>query len=179
VEPSRAAGVQLPPPTRGDTTDLVNDFPAFKRSAVRYWERRRLIYNVALVLPAWLGYEFTDMMNWVGDRHERYYGFTISLLVVSAIGANICYTFAYALEFLRGSDDPSSNWLRQERTLCFVFGVLFAMLLALIGGRNIALAEWSYGASQRRLSSQLHTSPGSPSIRAAVVRGSQTEFQVI
>ncbi|MBN9693230.1 MAG: hypothetical protein J0M24_23560 [Verrucomicrobia bacterium] len=87
----------------------MNDFPAFKRSAVRYWERRRLIYNVALVLPAWLGYEFTDMMNWVGDRHERHYGFTISLLVVSAIGANICYTFAYALEFLRGSDDPSSN----------------------------------------------------------------------
>lgn len=163
----------------------MNDFPAFKRSAVTYWERRRLIYNVALVLPAWLGYEFTDMMNWVGDRHERYYGFTIPLLVVSVIGANICYTFAYALEFLRGSDDPSSSWLRQERTLCFVFGVLFAMLLALIGGRNIALAEWSYGSSQRRLRSHLHESqavpisPESRWLRPAVDPRAPTEFQVI
>ena len=61
---------------------------------------------------------------------------------MSAFGANVCYSFAYALEFLFGSDEPTSRWMRFGRTGTFVAGVLFAMLLALIGGRNIAGMEY-------------------------------------
>jgi hypothetical protein len=61
------------------------------------------------------------------------------------VGANICYSFAYAVEFLFGSDDPASHWLRFGRTTTFAGGVLFAMLLALIGGYNIAQMHWYYG----------------------------------
>jgi hypothetical protein len=123
----------------------MRDFQAFRRSTVRYWERRRIIYNGALVLPALLGYGYTDTLNWVGDPHRIHYGYMIPLFLVSAVGANICYSFSYALEFVFGSDDPTSRWLRSGRTAAFVFGVLFAMLLALIGGRNIANMEWHYG----------------------------------
>jgi hypothetical protein len=123
----------------------MRDFHAFRKSAVRYWERRRIIYNAALVLPALVGYGLTDALNWVGDPHRTHYGYIIPLFLVSAVGANICYSFSYALEFIFGSDDPTSRWLRSGRTAAFVFGVLFAMLLALIGGRNIAMMEWSYG----------------------------------
>jgi hypothetical protein len=123
----------------------MRDFHAFRKTAVRYWERRRIIYNVALVLPALVGYGLTDTLNWVGDPHRTHYSFIIPLFLVSAIGANVCYSFSYALEFIFGSDDPTSRWLRFGRTAAFVCGVLFAMLLALIGGRNIADMEWHYG----------------------------------
>jgi hypothetical protein len=61
---------------------------------------------------------------------------------VSALGANICYSFAYVLEFFLGSDEPTSRWLRFGRITVFVAGVLFAMLLALVGGWNIAQLDY-------------------------------------
>lgn len=123
----------------------MQEFRAFRRSAVRYWERRRIIYNFALVLPAFAGFGLADTLNWVGDPHTIHYGYILTLFLISAVGANICYSFSYALEFVFGSDDPNSRWLRLGRTAFFVGGVLFAMFLALIGGRNIADMEWHYG----------------------------------
>lgn len=123
----------------------MRDFRAYRRSAIRYWERRRIIYNLALVFPAIFSYGFIDTINWVGDPHEIHYSYIIPLFIGSAVGANICYSFAYVLEFLFGTDDPLSGWLRSGRTTSLVAGVLFAMLLALIGGRNIAMMEWQYG----------------------------------
>jgi hypothetical protein len=34
----------------------MRDFPAFRASAIRYWEKRRIFYNLALILPALIGY---------------------------------------------------------------------------------------------------------------------------
>jgi len=120
----------------------MRDFHAFRRSAVGYWERRRIIYNAALVLPALFGYMVTAGLAYVGDPHPTLYRFLLIWFSLSAIGANVCYSFAYTLEFFFGSDDPASRWLRYGRTTAFVGGVLFAMLLALIGGRNIAMMEF-------------------------------------
>src|SRR5947207_7512246 len=120
------------------------DYHAFRHTAIGYWERRRVIYNLALLLPAWFGYGFTDTLNWVGDPHETHYSYILPWFALSAIGANICYSFAYALEFIVGSDDPGSQWIRYGRKAAFVGGVVFAMVLALIGGRNIALMEWCH-----------------------------------
>jgi hypothetical protein len=123
----------------------MRDYHASRHTAICYWERRRIIYNIALLLPAWFGYGFTDFLNWAGDPHQTHYSYILPWIALSALGANICYSFAYALEFLFGSDDPTSRWMRYGRTTAFVGGVLFAMLLALIGGRNIAMMEWHYG----------------------------------
>ena len=120
----------------------MQDFRAFKYSAVRYWERRRLIYNAALASPALLGYMLTAAIAYAGDPHPTLYRFMLVWFSLSAIGANICYSFAYALEFLFGSDEPNSRWLRFGRTTAFVGGLLFAMALALFGGRNIAMMEF-------------------------------------
>jgi hypothetical protein len=123
----------------------MHDHPAFRKATIRYWERRRIIYNLALVPPAFVGYGLADTFNWVGDPHKTHYGFVIFWLAMSAFGANICYSFAYALEFLFGCDTPKSRWLRFGRTSAFVGGVLVAILLALIGGRNIANMEYDKG----------------------------------
>ena len=70
---------------------------------------------------------------------ETSYSYIVPLFVLSAIGANICYSFAYALEFLFGSNDPTSGWMRYGRTTAFVSGLVFTMFLAL------AQMEWHHG----------------------------------
>jgi hypothetical protein len=123
----------------------MHDYHAFRNTAIRYWERRRIFYNLALLPPAVFSYGFVDTMNWVGDAHETHYSYILPLFALSALGANICYTFAYTLEFLFGSDDPTSRWMHSGRTTAFVGGLVFSILLALIGGRNIAMMAWYYG----------------------------------
>lgn len=123
----------------------MRDFLSFRSAAIRYWERRRILYNLALLPPAWFGYAFTDTFNWVGDAHQTHYAKILQWFAISAIGANICYSFAYVLEFWFGTDDPASHWMRRGRVTAFRCGVLFAMLLALIGGRNIAMMAWQHG----------------------------------
>lgn len=84
----------------------------------------------------------TSGLNYVGDPHETQYGFVFFWMALSALGANICYSFVYALEFFWAGDNPQSDRLNARRTIAFIAGVLFAMLLALIGGRNIADMEF-------------------------------------
>src|SRR5204863_8188833 len=57
----------------GLSKPAMRDCVAFKKAAIRYWERRRAIYNLALLLPALFGYTFSDTMNWVGDPHRTHY----------------------------------------------------------------------------------------------------------
>jgi len=122
----------------------MRDFHEFRQSAVRYWERRRIFYNLALVLASVPSYLLVAGVMSVGDPRELHPYFVLVLFTLSALGANVCYTFAYAAEFLFGSDDPPSRWLRFGRSLAFGSGTTFAMLLAVIGGRNIAVMEFYY-----------------------------------
>ena len=112
--------------------------------AIKYWERRRLIYNLVLIPPTLLGYLGASVLSAaVGDR--PYFGIAMLglLLGLSAIAANICYSFCYALEFLFSDDKPGSGWLEYGRTLAFVSGTLFAVMLAAVGGHNIAIMQYS------------------------------------
>lgn len=122
----------------------MHDYHTFRKSAIRYWERRRIIYNLALVPPSAFSYMLLAGVSRAGDDYGWHPYYMVFLFASSAFAANICYSFAYALEFLFGSDDKSSRWMRFGRTTAFVVGVLFSMLLALVGGRNIALIEFHY-----------------------------------
>lgn len=126
----------------------MREFVGYQQAAIRYWERRRIAYNLTLVLPGFVGYAVTDALNWAGDDHPINYFFILSLFAFAAIGANICYSFAYALEFLFGNDAPESGWLRWGRKTAFVGGLLFSMLLAIGGGANIAQIDWNWGVRQ-------------------------------
>ena len=124
------------------------DYLSFRRGALRYWEKRRLWHNLALVLPALLGYAPSELSAAVGDQQRLGTAGVLGLFALSALGANICYSFAYALEFMFATDDPNARWVRVGRDLCFVFGTLFAMMLAFIGGRNIFIMEYYYGGGR-------------------------------
>jgi len=120
----------------------MRDFPAFRRAALRYWECRRILYNLVLVPPSLFGYLIAANLAYAGDTHETHYVYVLSQFALSALGANICYSLAYAMEFLFGSDDPTSRWLRFGRISTLLAGLLFGMILAFIGGRDIAMMEF-------------------------------------
>ena len=124
------------------------DFKAFRRIAIRYWERRRIIYNLLLIPPSFFAYMATAGLAYVGDPHDTLYGFVLFWFLMSAIGANVCYSLAYALEFLLGNDDPASTWLRFGRRSIFFSGAALSIILALVGGRNIALMEFYENAKR-------------------------------
>lgn len=121
----------------------MRDFDAFRGSAIRYWELR-IIYNIALIPPAFAGYVVpAGISAGVGDEAQFGLCGILLLFFLSALGANVCFSFAYALEFLFGNDAPESPWLLFWRPLLMVLGTLFAMLLAFCGGANIAIMEYS------------------------------------
>lgn len=123
----------------------MNDFQTFKEFTVRYWERRRIFYNLALVPPAFAGYSIATALNFAGSPQPHVESLLFALGLY-ALAANICYSFSYAMEFLCGNDDPESWWMRYGRTAFFICGVIFAMALALIGGRNIADMQFDRSA---------------------------------
>jgi uncharacterized membrane protein YfcA len=123
----------------------VYDYRAYKSSTIRYWERRRIFYNLALVLPAFISYMAGAALAHAGDPHKTYFSYVLGLFVLYALGANVCYSFAYVLEFFLWSEDARSRWLRFGRTSVFVIGILLGMFLAVLGGANIAQMEFYYG----------------------------------
>jgi hypothetical protein len=100
-------------------------------NALRYWEARRLIYNVLLaaVALAWLAFTWPHFrpavhLMWVppGEQHT-----VLALLTVLALSANICYTAAYLVDIpLQVSF--AAPW-RRRRWVLWLAGTLFAILL--------------------------------------------------
>jgi hypothetical protein len=127
----------------GSADRPMQDYHTFKHTAIRYWERRRIIYNLLLIPPSFFAYMLTAGVMYVGDPHDTLYGFLLFWFTLSALGANAAYSLVYALEFLIDNDDPTSTWLCSGRRAVFVCGLILSMVLALVGGRNIAIMEYA------------------------------------
>jgi len=117
--------------------------PENKKTAVRYWERRRIIYNLLLIPPAIFGWGIAGAVSASGDEKGMGTLGVLLLFFSSAIGANICYSLAYVFEFLFAGSGRSF-WPKPGRTIVFICGCAFAVFLAMLGGRNIALIQYSY-----------------------------------
>ncbi len=122
----------------------VRDYATFKKSAIRYWERRRLVYNLVLVPPSVFVYLFSIGIFAAGDV-EPHFSYTLGMFALAAVAANLCYTLAYVIEFLFGSDEPMSNWSSFGRGRVFVLGLLLSIVLAAMTAYNIAAFEWDRG----------------------------------
>lgn len=121
------------------------DHATIKKAAIRYWERKRMLYNGVLILPALLGYGLSaGVAAGVGDQRHLGGIAVACLFLTSAIAANVCFSFGYALEFWFGTDDPQSRWPRFWRPLAVAVGFSLSIPLALVGGRNIGWLEYAY-----------------------------------
>jgi hypothetical protein len=104
-------------------TQESGPFRSFFAEAIRYWEPRRLIYNLVLtaVCAAWI------VVTWPHFRPALTLT-SLFLLSVLALFANICYCAAYLVEipFQQSSPGPVRRRLRWALWLA---GTLFAIVL--------------------------------------------------
>ena len=116
--------METAPPTQsqGFGKSPSGRFRAFLTDAIRFWEPRRLVYNLilAVVVVVWL------VASWPHFRPV----FTLhSLLLLSilALLANLCYCAAYLVDLPMQSLSVGDA-LRRQRWGLWVIGTLFAIV---------------------------------------------------
>jgi hypothetical protein len=106
--------------TNSHATPLPHNFFA---SAARFWEPRRLLYNLILlaVVILWI------VLTW---PHFRPAFVPVTLLPLSflALLANVCYTMAYLVEAAFRYSKFTAAWIRY-RWVLWLLGMLLALLL--------------------------------------------------
>jgi len=93
------------------------------RSATRFWEPRRLIYNIVLTATAlfWLIKDWTHFLpalTWS----------SLGIVTVLALLANLCYCAAYLTDLAIQQLVPNIAWNR-SRWAIWSLGTLFAVVL--------------------------------------------------
>lgn len=92
-------------------------------NAIRYWEPRRLIYNVVLALIV-VGYA---LANWPETQQRLSLDAVLSLCILAVL-ANVCYCAAYVVDVFAQYSDLRPLWLRC-RWVLFAVGLALAMIL--------------------------------------------------
>lgn len=94
-------------------------------NAIRYWEHRRIVYNVvlaAIVLFHLVAYAFSSL----GNTHIAS---KLPTLFILGVAANVAYTTAYIIDIPAQLSDFQQVW-RARRIILFVVGLLTAILFA-------------------------------------------------
>jgi hypothetical protein len=92
--------------------------------AVRYWERRRLIYNAVLAVITVGGFLLLMPRSLQVFEAKTIYG-TFFL----AVGANVAYCAAYIPDIVAQATAFRDRW-RRWRWILFVVGLLLAIIIA-------------------------------------------------
>lgn len=119
----------------------MTDSDTYRTDAIRYWERKRLWYNAALVVPTLLGLALGGLANALDDSSQVGLGGMLFALLILIVAANLVFCLAYAFEFLWGGRGRPMTQLRLARRVVFAVGLLLAAVLAFIGGRNLAYLQ--------------------------------------
>lgn len=93
------------------------------RQAIRYWEPRRLIYNLVLaaVVAVWL------VATWPHFRNAATLE-SLGRVTVLALAANVCYCAAYFVDILMQRCSFDVNW-RRWRWALWLLGTILAIAL--------------------------------------------------
>jgi len=94
------------------------------KDAVRYWETRRLAYNLALAVLAagWV------VLTWPHFRPALRLNVLPRVLALAAI-ANLCYSAAYLVDVPVQYSSGGVTW-RRRRWILWLSGTLFALVFA-------------------------------------------------
>lgn len=109
---NRTPSPPLPPGVRDIFTD-----------AIRFWEIRRVAYNVLLaaVVIAWVAITWPHFLAAMTLQ-------SLAFLIVLAVAANLCYTAAYVADIPMQFSAFQPSW-RRWRWGLWLAGTLFAILL--------------------------------------------------
>jgi len=92
--------------------------------AIRYWEARRIPYNLLLtgIVVVWIAW------TWPHFRPAATLNSLLAMLVLAVL-ANLCYCSAYVADLAMQYSHYRNSWVRWRWGL-WTFGMLFAALLA-------------------------------------------------
>ena len=92
--------------------------------AIRYWELRRIWYNLALAAQAiaWV------VLTWPHFRPALTLPNLGRILILATL-ANVCYSTAYLVDIPMQESSFGDTW-RRRRWALWLFGTLFALLFA-------------------------------------------------
>jgi len=105
----------------------------FRRKTLAYWEKRRVVYNLLLVPPAWLGWQISREFTYhIDDRDPANFSdpYVLRRVLILLLMANVCYSMVYLVETLFASDKTKKFWPKPGRTILFIFGCILGMGLA-------------------------------------------------
>ena len=118
VPPSDPRGPQEPGNTR-----VAPRFGQVAADAIRYWEPRRILYNLALA--AVVGAHI--LAAWPASRAALAWD-TLFLLIFLAVLANVCYCAVYAVDLFVQYSGLRDTWARRRWAL-LVVGILFGAVI--------------------------------------------------
>jgi len=101
-----------------------NGFRQYIDEAVRFWEPRRILYNLVLTAVT----VFWFVLGWSHFRPGLNLQMLLAFLILAGI-ANICYCAAYLVDIPLQYSSFRAVW-RRGRWWLWLAGVLFAALLA-------------------------------------------------
>ena len=109
---------------RSSPTGIVDRFSEYVARALRFWERRRIVYNLVLGLV-----EIGDFVfDWPDSRQALSFNLSMGIFVLAVL-ANVAYCAAYLPDiFVQFSGLDSA--LRWTRKILFVIGTAFAAIVA-------------------------------------------------
>lgn len=119
------------------TDSFKNELKAILWDIARYWEPRRLVYNVLLLFLTLR--DFADDIALERLTEPR----ILFILAVWAVGANVCFCSAYLLDFTLRATPWVRIWLKARWALFFI-GCWLAAFIAhqqlglLTGGNRMA-----------------------------------------
>lgn len=101
-----------------------NNFRELLSSSARFWEPRRILYNLILlgVCIVWL------IASWPHFRPALHLE-TLIPMAILALLANFCYSAAYLVDITLLNSNFRAIWL-SRRWILWLVGTLFAVLLA-------------------------------------------------
>jgi hypothetical protein len=116
----------IPDPPRAPSV-AASGPPAFREvltDAIRYWERRRIAYNVvlALVVLGWM------VFTWPHFRGAPTLSSLLAFFVLAVL-ANACYCAAYLVDIPIQCSAFRDSWLRR-RWVLWLIGMTFAAIIA-------------------------------------------------
>ena len=119
------------------------DCKSAKQQAIRYWERRRWVFLAFLVPPTVFFYlGASELPAGISDRRMMSDFEIFVAFLFAFFGANICYSFAYVVEFFYLGSPRYSGYVKRGRSLWFALGCALGIFLAVSTARAIAFAEF-------------------------------------
>ena len=107
--------------------------------SIRYWERKRIWYNLFLIIPTALGYMLSlGVSSGIGDDVNTDVVKTLTQFFLCAVGANIAFSTAYLPDFFIQLSDFKETW-KNYRWCLFALGFLISFPLAAQAAHFIVL----------------------------------------